>query len=254
MKMPPFPLFLLLFFSSGCIFDSSDTSAPKPQGFTYSISPLGIDTHPGGGGLILVSLDPSKEFTGDLFIRVYPPEHVRVVPQTIRLTHEWRFDEIEVYIDSTAAEGEMEMDITAEHEGATYTTVVPVKLQAQHNSIIGKGALDTHNPPISLCNWLSANHPELGIMMDGNWRSWCENRSIKTTNLSFRYVNLEWDIRMQLFPNNGTYVFYWVRKRGECEPIFYAKSKRKLIQILPDEVIQEITKDEFRKIIVEERP
>ena len=247
MKTPFFPLILLLCIVSSCIFDTNESAPPQPQGFTYSISPLGIDTHPGGGGLILVSLDPSKEFTGNLFIRVYPPEHVRVIPQTIRLTTEWRFDEIEVYIDSTAAEGEMEMDITAEHEGVMYTAVVSVKINSISLYLNDVGDLDTHNPPIGLSNWLTSIHPELGIIADGLWSSWCENASHWAGNFSFRYVNSTWDIRMQLFDSDKTEsVFYQVRKRWEQKPVLYAKSEREnQFNISPDEIIKEIPESEF---------
>jgi len=207
---------LIVLFLSGCVLDSDSKKTVDKGSFNLFVSPLQFKSYPGGGGMVLISLEPDTNFTGDVDLWFETDENITLIPEKSVLSMNKLIEEIEVYPDTTVIPGESQINITYRHAGITDTKIVQIILTYLPEAFIPLVGIGK-NMSIEIVQWLDETHPEYGIKEDNSWFHFCED--VQTTGLIWRYINKSWDIKITSNAYPPRYKWYLLRKRGIIEPL-----------------------------------
>ena len=208
--------FLIVIFLSGCVLDSDSKKIVDKGSFNLFVSPLQFKSYPGGGGLVLISLEPDTNFTGDVDLWFETDENIILIPEKSVFSMNKLIEEIEVYPDTTVTQGESQINIIYRHAGITDKKIVQINLTYLPDAtilLVGSGK----KLSLEIVQWLNETHFEYGIKADDSWFCFCED--VETTGPIWRYINKSWDIKITSNAYPPRYKWYLLRKRGFIEPL-----------------------------------
>ena len=160
---------------TGCLISSDDDNILEVSdrgGYTVHVEPVKFMSHPYGGRLLLVSINPDNFFTGTVTLSVDSPEFVKTIVTNSTLTRETNVTEIEVYVDSLLTSGMKQVNVICTHAGTNVSTTVEIYVtHLPHLELAKYGQI----PPKQLVKWFEENYPEYEIISDNSWFCFVEN-------------------------------------------------------------------------------
>ena len=87
--------FLIVLFLSGCVLDSDSKKTVDKGSFNLFVSPLQFKSYPGGGGLIIISLEPDTNFTGDVDLWFETDKNITLIPEKSVLSMDKLIEEMQ---------------------------------------------------------------------------------------------------------------------------------------------------------------
>ena len=212
---------LIAFFLSGCLL--ADDSKESEDNGSYSLisNKIQIDSFPEGGGLFILSMEPSEDFEGEIHLSIEADQKLNAILYEKSLSITKYVSEVEFYPDSTIAFGTFPINIISRHGGIKESLMLSVEI---HDPIYPNGP-STPYPPQKFVAWLNEGYPGMGISPGIKW-IYYRNEPIITmpgSSLEQTWLNQSWEMTVY---TKGPYPYkswYLLRKRGEVLPVFAAK-------------------------------
>ena len=209
------------YFVSGCVFDSdsSNKTESKDKGtYTLIVDPLTVESYPTGGGLFIITLEPSDDFEGDVNITIEANPALNAQITTEKLSLKNRVAEIEIHPDSTVTSRTDTLKVLFEHNNKTKPIILTVTICIQW----GLETMPCPSWHSEFLQWIKTEHQEFSIEGGEDWFGWFKYPCLEGVGV-WMYINQKWEITVviEVFPPFKKW--FLLRKRGEVIPKLCAR-------------------------------
>ncbi len=182
--------FIITSLCAGCIFDSDSKDQKNTGTYKLEVEPSEKLTYPGGGGVYLIEMKTSEDFSGKVLLSLSVNPNLNASLFSSVLTKDNTVTDVVVLPDTASVIGTYSIDVISRHAGKSDTLNLSLELSETYDDFLSDK--DYHVDHEEYVSWLQNQYPELGINDSQQWTGFNNYLGILIGGSSWTFVCDKW--------------------------------------------------------------